>query len=150
MAPKNGTHYTAVDTPPKVLLGVDADGVPTWGDTRTKQSEAAATNINTIVKQYDRTGILPEGGREALYLDVSAVPDYRSALDQVNLADEMFMQLPADLRARFENDAAVFLDWTSQEENRDEMVELGMLPKPEVAPDPIRVVIDPPPVVPDR
>ena len=59
------------------------------------------------------------------------------------------MQLPADLRARFENDAAIFLDWTSQEENRDEMVELGMLPKPEVPPDPIRVVVETPEVVPE-
>ncbi len=141
MPPKNGTHYTAVDTPPKVLLD-------NFGPTRTKQSEAKATNINTIVKQYDRTGVLPQDGREALYMDVSDVPDYRSALDQVNRADEMFMQLPADLRARFENEPAVFLDWTSDPANRAEMVELGMLPKPDeeepTAPPIAPVVTEPP------
>ncbi len=130
MAPKNGTHYTAVDTPPKILLGVD----PPWGKTLTKQSEAKATNINTIVAQYDKTGVLPTFGRDALFADVSDIPDYRTALDLISKADEMFMQIPANVRARFENDPAVFLDFTSDPTNRDEMVEMGLLEKPLVEP----------------
>ncbi len=143
MAPKNGTHYTAVDTPPKVLLGLD----PPWGRTRTKQSEAKATNINTIVAQYDRTGILPSDGREALFADVSDAPDYRTALDLIQKADELFMDIPAAVRARFENDPAIFLDFTSDPANRDEMVEMGLLEKPVVVVEP---VVEPvvPPVVP--
>lgn len=139
MAPKNGTHYSAVDVPPKVILGVD----PPWGKTRTKQSEAKATNINTIVAQYDKTGLLPQVGREALFADVSDVGDYRSALDLIRNAEELFMTIPADVRSRFENDPAVFLDWTSNADNRDEMVEMGLLEKPVVVPE---VVPDVPPV----
>lgn len=127
MAPKNGTHYTDVDRPPKVLVGVD----PAWGRTRTKQSEAKATNINTIVAQYDRTGLLPQDGREALYADVADAPDYRTALDLIKQAEELFMGIPAAVRARFENDPAVFLDWTSDPDNRSEMVEMGLIEKPE-------------------
>ncbi len=129
MAPKNGSHYTAVDPPPKVVLR-------DFGPTRTRQSEAAATNINTIVKQYDRTGMLPQVGREGLFLDVSEMPDYRTSLDLITQADKMFMQLPADVRAKFNNEAAVFLDFTSGPENRDEMIEMGLLPKPKVEAEP--------------
>ncbi len=124
--PVNGTHYSAVDTPPKVLLGID----PPWGKTLTRQSEAKATNINTIVAQYDKTGLLPQTGREALYADVADAPDYRTALDLIRNADELFMTIPAAVRARFDNEPAVFLDWTSDPDNRDEMVEMGLLEKP--------------------
>ncbi len=137
MAPKNGTHYTAVDTPPKVLLGVD----PPWGRTRTKQSEAKATNINTIVAQYDRTGLLPSDGREALYADVADAPDYRTALDLIEQADKLFMDIPAAVRARFENDPAIFLDWTSDPENRNEMIEMGLIEKPVPVPDVVVPVV---------
>lgn len=140
MAPKNGTHYTAVDLPPKVLLGVD----PEWGPTRTKQSEAKATNINTIVAQYDRTGVLPTDGRQALFADVADAPDYRTALDLIRNAEELFMDIPATVRARFENDPAVFLDFTSDPDNRAEMVEMGLLE----APEPVVVPVVEPAIVP--
>ncbi len=137
MAPKNGTHYTGTDTPPKPRVGID----PPWGKGKTRQSEAKATNINTILAQYDRTGLLPQDGREALFVDVSEMPDYRTSLDWIRSADEMFMQLPATLRARFDNEPAEFLDWTSDPANRDEMVELGLLPKPDV----VEPVVEPAP-----
>lgn len=128
MKPKNGTHYTAVDTPPKVQVGP-------FPESRTRQSEAAAADINTIVARYDKTGVLPQSAREGLFIDVSEMPDYRTSLHFIQKADDMFMQLPAHIRTKFDNDAATFLDWTSDPENRDEMIELGMLPKPEVLPD---------------
>ncbi len=128
--PINGTHYSAVDHPPKVKLGID----PPWGRTRTRQSEAKATNINTIVAQYDKTGLLPQSGREALYADVADAPDYRTALDLIRQADELFMGIPAGVRARFGNDPAVFLDWTSDSANRDEMMSMGLIEKPSEEP----------------
>ena len=135
MAPKNGTHYTAIDPPPAVpLTGFEP--------TRTKQSEAKATNINNIIKQYEKTGVLPTIGRDAVFMDVSAAPDYMTALNLITQADAMFMQLPAELRARFDNEPAQFLDWTSDPANRDEMRELGLLEKPA---DAVRVIVDNPP-----
>ncbi len=137
--PINGTHYSAVDTPPKVLVGID----PPWGKSLTKQSEAKATNINTIVAQYDKTGLLPQVGRAALFADVSDAPDYRTALDLIRQADELFMGIPARVRSRFDNDPAVFLDWTSQPGNRDEMIEMGLIEKPLVPPREAEPVVPP-------
>lgn len=121
----NENHYTAIDPPPKVVLTC-------LEESRTRQSEADASDINQIMAQYDRTGLLPQNQREALFVDVSNMPDYRTSLDTINKADEMFMMLPADIRAKFDNDAAVFLDWTSDPDNREQMQDLGMLPKDEV------------------
>ncbi len=140
--PKNGTHYTAIDPPPKVKLGP-------FEKTRTRQSEAKAADINNIVQQYNRTGFLPQVSREGLFVDVSEMPDYRTSLDMIRRADDMFMDLPAEIRAKFENDPAVFLDWTSDPKNRDEMIELGMLPAPDVVEPAVEPVVEPevPPAV---
>ncbi len=120
MAPKNGTHYHAFDPPPSnPTVGFDKS--------RTRQSEAKDADINNIVARYDRTGVLPTIGREGFYADVSQVGDYRDALERVRVADEAFMQLPAKVRAKFDNDAAQFLDWTSDPGNREEMRELGLI-----------------------
>lgn len=121
----NGGHYTGSDLPPAVVM-------MHFEKSRTRQSELKASDINTIVAQYDRTGVLPESNREALFEDVSEMPDYRTSLDLIQKADDMFMQLPAGIRFKFDNDAAIFLDWTSDPDNRDEMIEMGMLPKPVV------------------
>lgn len=58
--------------------------------------------------------------------DVSDVPDYRTARDMVLSANDRFMQLPAQLRKKFDNDPAVFLDYCSNPENLDEMRKLGL------------------------
>lgn len=134
--PKNGTHFTSEDLPPK-------RGSINRDPSRTRQSEAKEADINTIVKQYDRTGVLPQVEREALFTDVSEMPDYRTSLDFIRRANDLFMDLPADIRTKFDNDAAVFLDWTSDADNRDEMVELGMLPKPDVVEAPLVPVVAP-------
>ncbi len=112
--------YTAYSPPPKVVM-------KKFGDSLTRQSEAASCNINKIMEKYEKTGVLPVMKREEFFADVSSMGDYRQALSQVQMADEAFMELPAKLRARFENDAAMFLDFCSDIANREEMVELGLL-----------------------
>lgn len=104
--------------------------------TLTKQSEAAATDINVIMKRYEQTGLLPQAVREAVFTDVSQVGDFRTALEVIRVAQEGFMQLPAQVRAEFRNDPAEFVDFCSDPGNRARMVELGLVeaetPKPGV------------------
>lgn len=104
-------------------------------ETRTRQSEAAACNINNIMRRYEKTGVIPPAKRNAFYADVSTMGDYRTALHQVQSAQDYFMSLPAKLRSRFENDAAAFLDFVSDPANRDEMVELGLIESADDVPD---------------
>jgi len=94
---------------------------------RTKQSFRDECDINNILRQFNVTGQLPVGSFQPQYGDFSGVTDYQSALNQVMAAQDSFLQLPAKIRAKFDNDPAVFLDFASDEANKDEMKALGLL-----------------------
>jgi len=97
-------------------------------DGRTKQSFKAECDINTIMARYRATGVLPDMALAAQgrFLDVTNF-DYQEAMNTVATAQSVFNELPSELRARFKNDPAEFLDFTSNDNNRQEMAEMGLL-----------------------
>lgn len=106
-------------------------------DGRTKQSDGKDVDINTIIKRYTKTGLLDSVREDpAIYADVSQFGDYRSMVDKITLAKNLFMGLPSDIRTRFSNDPALFVSFMGDEKNRDEAVKLGLLPKPKDEPVP--------------
>lgn len=121
---------------PRVLTEYDEpldQGISFVGEkSLTSQSEADSADVNLIVSRFQKTGLLPGFGDPGQFLDVSQVPDYRGALEQVKLADAAFMQLDAKVRARFDNDPAQFLDFVSDPANGPEMVTLGLATAPQV------------------
>lgn len=84
-------------------------------------------DINTILRRFNVTGQLPVGSVQPQYGDFSGIYDYRTALDAVRAAQESFDALPAKVRSRFANDPAAFVDFCSDESNREEMKALGLL-----------------------
>lgn len=94
---------------------------------RTKQSFKEECDINTILKRFNVTGQLPVGPLQPQYGDFSGVFDYQTALNAVIAAQESFNALPAMLRNRFANDPAAFVDFCSDESNREEMIRLGLV-----------------------
>ena len=94
---------------------------------RTKQSFRDECDINNILRQFNVTGQLPAGSVQPQYGDFSGITDYQSALNAVMAAQDSFLQLPAKVRARFDNDPALFVEFASDEANRDEMKALGLL-----------------------
>jgi len=93
----------------------------------TKQSFRDECDINNILRQFNVTGQLPAGSVQPQYGDFSGITDYQSALNAVMAAQDSFLELPAKVRAKFDNDPAVFLDFVSDEANKDEMKALGLL-----------------------
>lgn len=93
----------------------------------TKQEFKDECDINTILARYNRTGELPLVN-QALpqYLDVTG-HDFQEHMNIVRGAQDMFNGLPSELRNRFNNDPAQFLDFTANVENREEMAKLGLL-----------------------
>lgn len=85
------------------------------------------SDINTIVRRFGLTGELPSGVRMPQYGDFTGVTDYHTALNAVIAAQDSFAQLPADIRTRFGNDAAAFVDFCMKEENRAEAEKLGLV-----------------------
>lgn len=94
---------------------------------RTKQSFRDECDINNILRQFNVTGQLPVGSVQPQYGDFSGITDYQSALNAVMAAQDSFLALPAKVRAKFDNDPALFVDWASDEANKDEMKALGLL-----------------------
>ena len=88
-------------------------------------------DINYILKQFNVTGQLPQSPLSPRYGDFTGIGDYHSALDRVIAADEEFMALPADLRARFGNDAAQLIEFLNDENNREEAIKLGLVERPQ-------------------
>ena len=110
----------------------------TEGESMTQQHFAKEADIKTIIKKYDRTGIINHVARGvAQYGDYSEVNEYREALDMVNNANASFGELPAELRKMFDNDAGAFFEFATNPKNDEIMVEMGLKaapPSPEEAP----------------
>lgn len=101
------------------------------GESLTQQHFAKDADVRNIIKQYDRTGLIANVARGvAQYGDYSEVNEYRESLDMVNRANDNFMQLPAEIRQLFGNDAGTFFEFATNPENDKKMIELGLKEAP--------------------
>lgn len=106
---------------PKLKVGV------TTGKGLTKQSHRDECDINVIMKRYEKSGVLPDyGGRQGRYLDCTGM-EFESAMQLIAKGRSIFNELPAAVRARFENDPAKMLDFVNDEANREEALAMGLL-----------------------
>lgn len=115
-------------------LNYDADAVSVEtglftpdDEVRADQSFAEEADINTIVRRFGLTGELPAAPKLELYGDFTGVRDFHSALNMVVGAQAAFMEMPADVRARFANDPGQVLLFLADEKNREEAVRLGLV-----------------------
>lgn len=108
-------------------------GFLTCEPTRTQQQFKDEVDINQIAKNFGITGRLPENVRMPTFGDFVDVDDFQSALNASRRAMHSFMQMPAEVRLRFENDPQQFLAFCSNPGNRDEAVKLGLIPAPPVS-----------------
>jgi len=96
--------------------------------TLTKQEFKEQCDIRTIIKKFMTTGELPSSNRPPLYADVSQIPDYHTALSKIRAADSFFNSLPAELRAKFNNDPGELLKWASDPMNQKAQRDMGLTP----------------------
>lgn len=105
----------------KTDLHFDAEKNPS----RTKQSEAAACDINNIMKRYQRTGVVDHVSKwGSKYGDVPAI-DFHEAMQIIRTGEEMFADLPSSVRDRF-SDPAEFLAYVQDPDNSDALETLGL------------------------
>lgn len=94
--------------------------------TLTTQAEKDECDINTIVARFGLTGELPTDLAMPVSADFTGFPDFHTAMNMVVAAQDEFMRVPADIRARFQNDPQMFMDFLGDEKNRDEAKKLGL------------------------
>lgn len=107
-----------------------------------QQQFAQEVDINEIVRRFGLTGELPENVRVPQSGDFTGIGDYQSAMQAVRAAQESFMELPAEVRARFSNDPQALMVFMDDPANRDEAVKLGLVNKAE---EKTRDEVSPPP-----
>jgi len=102
---------------------------------RTKQSMKDECNINNIMAKYIRTRTISHFNKHSATYGFAPATEFREALETVRVAEAMFMELPAAVRKRFQNDPAEFLNFVQDEKNAKEMEALGLTNKaPETPP----------------
>lgn len=111
-----------------------ASGLVCEDESRAIQSQKKDADINVLVKRYGLTGTIPQSFRPPTYQDFEGVFDFRTALHTVMAAEESFMSVPAEIRARFQNDPQQFLEFCTDESNLDEMRKLGLAKPAQVEP----------------
>lgn len=95
-----------------------------------QQSFKDDADINVMLERFRITGVMPQGVYMPTYGDFTGVNDYRSAQEAIRKAENAFMDMPANVRARFDNDPQKFLEFCADEKNRDEAIRLGLVPPP--------------------
>jgi phage internal scaffolding protein len=86
-------------------------------------------DINTILQKFNITGLLPEQPLSPRYGDFTGIGDYHTAMNRVIAAQDEFEALPAQIRARFNNDPAQLIEFLENSDNRPEAEELGLVEK---------------------
>lgn len=94
----------------------------------TDQSDLKSSDINTIMEQYVKTGMLPVQDRiNAIYADVSDVPTLETAFKIASEASELFSQLPPQVRLAMDNDASQLENFISNTENHEFLIKHGVI-----------------------
>lgn len=101
------------------------------GESKVEQAHRDRVNINSIVRKYMKTGLLPQRGNPGFYGDFESVPDFQSCINRVKEAEENFMTLPSEVRKRFSNNPVELFAFLDNEANREEAENLGIIPRRE-------------------
>lgn len=119
----------------------DEAGFDTGPDSMTQQEFAKECDINEIVRRFGLTGQLPENLRFPVSGDFTGVGDFHEAMNLVRQAEEEFLRVPAEVRARFQNDPGQLLAFLEDGKNREEAIKLGLVsPPPEKTRDVVQAV----------
>jgi len=84
-------------------------------------------DINTILEKFNISGMLPEQPLSPRYGDFTGISDYHTAMNRVIAAQDEFEVLPAQIRARFNNDPAQLIEFLENSDNRPEAEQLGLV-----------------------
>ncbi len=96
---------------------------------RTKQSFKDECDINQIMAKYQKTGALAHVNQHGAEYGFATSDDFATSMRIVTQAQEMFDGLPSTIRTRFANDPAQFLDFVQDANNKDQMVDMGLIDK---------------------
>lgn len=120
---------------PKVARFVE---VQDFGPSLTSQAMTDEADINKIVSRIQKGQTVLTSAGEPFYGDVSEFGGLQEAIIKVQEADELFMQYPAELRSKFDNDPVKMIEFLEDSNNHAEAIRLGLVkPRPQAENPPV-------------
>jgi len=113
---------------------------------RTHQEFKVECDINSIMARYQATGVMPQPWKsppQPMWGDFASAPEFFEAQQLLLDARQSFMNLPAKVRTRFNNNPGELLAFVQDPNNTDEARTLGL-----VDPAPPPAAAAPPPTPP--
>lgn len=99
--------------------------------TKTDQSFKKDCDVNHIMKKYIKTGQVSHlAKKQGYFADVSQIPDLLTATQNIQTAQELFAELPSDVRLRFKNNPTELYNFLLDPSNKEESIKLGLREKP--------------------
>lgn len=95
----------------------------------TDQSFKKSCDINNIVKQFAKTGILPNSTKIPQYGDYGELPTLETAFEVAHAAQDAFYALPSTIRKLIDNDPSKLELFVSDEANKEICLKYGLLEK---------------------
>lgn len=123
------------------MAASDESALTCSDESLTIQSAKDEADINTIVRRFGLTGELPSDLKMPQSGDFTGVPDFHAAMNLITKTQEEFLRIPADVRARFNNDPQRLMAFLDDESNRDEARKLGFLRPVDSVPEPMKVQV---------
>ncbi len=100
-----------------------------------EQTHKEDCDVNTIMRKFQKTGIIEHRAKHGLQYGNVPAMDYREAMETVAISNSMFEELPSKARQYFDNDPAKFLEFTENPENIEKLATLDIgLGKPVLRP----------------
>jgi phage internal scaffolding protein len=117
-------------------------------EVRVEQHHKEEVNINNIVKRHGMDLINKIAALQQFEFDDVTGNDFQESMNAIIKAKDTFQQVPSNIRKKFGNDPAKFMDFVYNPENQDKLVEMGLAEKTPVM-EPLQVTVvnpEPPPV----
>lgn len=93
----------------------------------TEQSQAQNCDIHTIMRKYEKTGILEHANaHQGTYMEMPTAPDFHEAQNIIATANSMFESVPSSIRKKFDNDPTRYIEFMQKAENYAEIVKMGL------------------------
>lgn len=88
---------------------------------KTQQHFKDECDINYLLRHYNEIPAPPP-----VFGDCTQYNDLQNCLDKVMAANDDFMSLPSDIRARFSNNPVDFFNFANNPANSEELINLGL------------------------
>lgn len=108
---------------------------------RVEQSHKTEVDINKIVRKHGNDIVASVANMQNWRFDDVTGNDFQEVMNKMIHAKEQFEKIPSEIRDKFGNDAAAFMDFVYQPENHDQMVKWGLAEEGSKPPDPIKVIM---------